>query len=154
MGSPLFATAPLPKRDAGLERGNCLPDLAFPDERLAVLERGHHRPQHRQAVLPAQPLTLFGAGAQIVGLIAMIEILRPGCQRKSEVEQVTAPGCVRIFSSLSRFGPVQVAQYPGVPRISDTDRGFEIMVEDVCKMVMLLGVVELQHLVGVLLTPW
>ena len=84
----------------------------------------------------------------------MIEILRPSCQRKSEVEGVTAPPCVRIFFVAQPLGPIQVAQYPCVPRTPDTDRGFKIMVEDVCEMAMLLGVVELQDPVGVLLNSW
>ena len=35
------------------------------------------RPQHGQAVLPAQPLTFFGALAQVLVLTAVIELMRP-----------------------------------------------------------------------------
>ena len=83
-------------------------------------------------------------------LTAVIELMRPSRQRKSEVEGVAAPAGVRVFFIAQPQCPVRVAQYPGANRAEDTGCSFGIVVEDVCKMAMLLVVVEVQHLVGVL----
>ena len=92
-----LAAARFPNRDAGLERGNSFGGFAFPDQCQAVSNGCQHRPQHGQAVLPTQPLTFFGALAQVLVRQAVIELMRPNSQRKSEVEGVTAPAGVRVF---------------------------------------------------------
>ena len=67
---------------------------------------------------------------------------------------MTAPAGVRVFFIAQPQCPVRVAQHPGANRAEDTGYSFGIVVEDVCKMAMLLVVVEVQHLVGVLQQPW
>ena len=63
---------------------------------------------------------------------------------------MAAPAGMRIFFIAQPQCPVRVAQHPGATRSEDTGSSFGIVVEDVRKMAMLLGVVEVQHLVGVL----
>src|SRR4051812_11809016 len=140
----------LPGRDAGLEQDNPFGDLAFPEKCLAIWSACAHRPQKRQAVLPAEPLAFFGTLAQVIGIAAVIELMRPYYQRISEVEGVTAPAGVRVFFFAQPQCPVQVAQSPVTDRAKDTGYGLGIVIEDVCKMAMLFGVVEVQHLIGVL----
>ena len=53
-------------------------------------------PQQGQAVLPTQPLTFFGAPAQVLVVEAVIELMRPNGQRPSEVEEMAAPTGVRV----------------------------------------------------------
>ena len=91
---------------------------------------------------------------QVLELTAVIELVHPIRQRKSEVEGVTAPAGVRVLFIAQPQCPIRVAQYPGANRAVDTGLSFGILVEEICKMAMLLVVVEVQHLVGVLHGPW
>ena len=63
---------------------------------------------------------------------------------------MAAPASMGIFFIAQPRCPVRVAQHPGATRSEDTGSSFGIVVDDVRKMAMLFGVVEVQHLVGVL----
>ena len=113
-------------------------------------DTGAIRPQRGQAVLPTQPLTFFGTLAKVLELKAVIELMRPNGQRTSEIEGVAAPSGVRVLFIAQSRCSVRVAQYPGANRAHDPGMSFGILVEEVRNVAMLLGVVEVQHLVGVL----
>src|SRR5690348_7722302 len=81
---------------------------------------------------------------------AAVKLMRPSRQRISEVKGMAATACVRLLFIVNPECPVWISQHPGANRAEGAGYSFGILIEDVCQMVMLLIVVQIQHLVGML----
>src|ERR1700733_2365450 len=75
--------------------------------------------------------------------------MHPRTQCKSDVERMTAAAGMRVRFIAQPQCPIRIAQHPGANRGQETDLRLGILVEDVRKMPMGLGIVEVQHLVSV-----